>query len=195
MDKAILTPEESLLLITKTIEHTKKKFRESGHIYIFWGTLIFVVTVIQFFLLRTGSEIGTGFPALVYPLGGIYTYIHYRRKSKGDKWPRTLIGSVLQTLGILLGLNFMVLGFAFWSDLGNSLIPIFLIFLAFWTIITGISIRFSPLIIGGIVVNLIGFAAFYIDWHYHFLLLTAAAFIAFLIPGILLNIKNKKDHV
>lgn len=195
MDKTILTPEESLFLITKTIAHTKKKFKESGHIYIFWGSLIFVVTIIQYYLLSSDSNIGTGFPALVYPLGGIYTFIHYRRKSNKEKWPKTVIGSVLGTLGILLGLNFMVLGFAFWSDLGDSLVPIFLIFLAFWTIITGISIRFSPLIIGGIVVNLIGFAAFLIDWHYHFLLLTAASVIAFIIPGIMLNIKNKKDNV
>ncbi|MGW8314401.1 MAG: hypothetical protein ACWGNV_02285, partial [Bacteroidales bacterium] len=140
MDKAVLTPEESLLLISKTIEHTKKRFKDSGHIYIFWGSLIFVVTIIQYYLLSSGSDIGTGFPALVYPLGGIYTFLYYRRKSKRDKWPRTIIGTVLQTLGILLGLNFMVLGFAFWSDLGDNIVPIFLIFLAFWTIITGISI-------------------------------------------------------
>lgn len=195
MEKAVLTPEESLLLITKTIEHTKRRFKESGHIYIFWGTLIFVVTIIQFYLLRSDSRIGTGFPALLYPFGGIYTFLYYRRKSRREDIPRTVIGNVLQTLGIVLGLNFMVLGFAFWSDLGDNLVPIFLIFLAFWTIITGISIRFNPLIIGGIVVNLIGFSAFFIDWQYHFLLLAAAAVIAFLIPGILLNLKNTKENV
>lgn len=61
--------------------------------------------------------------------------------------------------------------------------------------ISGASIRFKPLIIGGIVINLIGFAGFIIDWHYHFLLLAAASVIAFIIPGILLNLKNKKDNV
>lgn len=195
MDKATLTPEESLYLISKTIETTKKRFKESGHIYIFWGTLIFVVTVVQYYMLRTGSDIGTGFPALLYPFGGIYTFLYYRRKSNKEKIPRTILGNVLQTLGILLGLNFMVLGFAFWSDLGSNLVPIFLIFLAFWTIITGISIRFNPLLISGIAVNIIGFAAFFIGWQYHFLLLAAAAVIAFIIPGILLNLKSKSDHV
>jgi hypothetical protein len=195
MEKAVLTPEESLLLITKTIEHTKKRFKESGHIYIFWGTLMFVVTIIQYYLIHSQSTIGAGFPALLYPLGGIYTFIYYRRESRNHNLPRTIIGNVLQTLGILLGLNFMILGFAFWSDLGNNLVPIFLIFLSFWTIITGISIRFSPLYVGGIIVNLIAFAAFFIDWQYHFLLLTAASVVAFIIPGILLNMKNKKDNV
>ena len=34
MDKTTLTPEESLLLITKTIEETKQRFQENGHILI-----------------------------------------------------------------------------------------------------------------------------------------------------------------
>ena len=37
MDEKI-TPEESLLLITKTIEETKKRFKENGHIIILWGS-------------------------------------------------------------------------------------------------------------------------------------------------------------
>lgn len=194
MDKAVLTPEESLFLISKTIEHTKKRFKESGHIYIFWGALMFVVTLSQYLLISSEASIGAGWPALAYPVGGIYTYMYYRRKHRNN-WPRTIIGNVLSTLGMLLGLNFMILGFAFWSDLGDTLVPIFLIFLAFWTIITGRAIKFNPLIIGGIIVNIIGFTAFLIDWHYHFLLLTAASVIAFLIPGFMLNSKNKKENV
>ncbi len=37
MDKTTLTPEESLLLITKTIEETKKRFEENGFIIIILG--------------------------------------------------------------------------------------------------------------------------------------------------------------
>jgi hypothetical protein len=42
MDKTMnekITPEESLLLITKTIEETKQRFKENGHIIILWGTI------------------------------------------------------------------------------------------------------------------------------------------------------------
>lgn len=69
---------QSLFLISKTLEQTKKKFKESGHTYIFWGSLIFVVALIQYYLLWSDSNNGSGFPALLYPLGGIYTFIYFR---------------------------------------------------------------------------------------------------------------------
>lgn len=183
----MLTPEESLLLITKTIEDTKNKFKESGHIFIFWGILMFIVSLCQFIIIRLELNIGTGFPALLYPLGGIFIYIHYRKIDKKNNLPKTIIGNILGVFGGVLGANFMILGFLFWQKLGESLFPIFLIFLTFWIIISGISIKFKPLIICGIVVNLIAFFAFYVDWQYQTLLMTMASVVGFIIPGILLN--------
>ena len=43
MNEKTLTPEQSLLLITKTIEETKERFKENGHIFVFWGTLTVIV--------------------------------------------------------------------------------------------------------------------------------------------------------
>jgi len=164
MDKTILTPEESLLLITKTIQDTKKKFKDSGDIYIFWGFLILFVSLSQYIILRLESNkiidldyTINAFPCLLYPLGGIYTYVFYRRKFRKQEMPRTMIGYILGALGPLLGANFMVLGFLFWEQLGAALIPVFLILLAIWTIISGVSIKFKPLYIGGILINLLGF--------------------------------------
>ena len=93
----------------------------------------------------------------------------------------------------LLGANYMILGFFFGETLGGHLIPVFLIIYAFWCIINGVSIGFKPLIIGGILLNLFGFAAFHINWQYQPLMFTAGAIVALIIPGILLN-KNKKQE-
>ncbi len=195
MDKTILTPEESLLLIAKTIEETKKRFKENGHIFIFWGILMFIVTISQFILIRLELANWTGFPCFLYPLGGIYTYVYYWKKYRKNDLPKTIIGNVLKTLGMLLGANLMILGFFYWQQLGEVLAPIFLIFMAFWIIITGISIKFKPLFICGIVVNLIGFVTFYFDWQYHPLFMSTASVIGFIIPGILLNKNKRQDHV
>lgn len=43
MDKNNLTPEESLLLISRTIEETKHRFQQNGHILILWGCITFSV--------------------------------------------------------------------------------------------------------------------------------------------------------
>ena len=193
MDKTILTPEESLLIISKTIEETKKRFKENGHIFIFWGILILVVALSQYVLIRMGFANKTGFPCILYPLvGGTYMYIYYRKRHKMNELPKTIIGKVLGTMGWLLGANFMILGFMFWQQLGDVLTPIFIVFLAFWIIITGTSIKSKPLFICGIVINLLAFVTFYFDWQYHPLFMSMAAVIGFIIPGILLN-KNKKQ--
>lgn len=195
MDKTILSPEESLLLITKTIEETKKRFKENGHIFIFWGILTFIVTICQYILIRQELYSKAWFPCLLYPLGAIYTYLYYRKKYKLNKLPKTIIGKVLGTMGWLLGVNLMILGFFYAGQLRESLVPVFLIFLAFWIIITGTSIKFKPLFICGIVVNIIAFATFYIDWQYHTLILSIASVIGLIIPGILLNKDKRHDHV
>ncbi len=51
MDENNLTPEESLLLITKTIEETKQRFKENGHIFILWGSITFSVFFLQYFFV------------------------------------------------------------------------------------------------------------------------------------------------
>jgi len=196
MDKTNLTPEESLLLIAKTIEETnkitieetKKGIKEGSVIYLMWGFLMFFVTLCQFIIIRLELNIGTGFPALLYTLGAIYTFIDYRKKTKNNDSPKNnLLGNLLFTLGTLFGVNIMIMGIFFGPQLGVAFIPIILILFAFWIIMTGVSIRFKPLFIGGIAINLLAFIPFLIDWQYHFLIMTIASVVGVIIPGILLR--------
>jgi len=187
MENTALTPEESLSLITKTIQDTKQRFKENGHIYILWGILVFVASMSQFILLRLDFTKIHGYPYLIMPLGAIYTYIYYWKRAKTNRLQKSVIGSLLKGLGIILAVNFILLGFLFGSHLGSSLVPIFLILLAFWAVLSGISIQSRPLIISGILLNLIGFATFYIDWQYHPLIMAIASVIGLIVPGILLN--------
>ena len=199
MENPALTPEESLLLISRTIEDTKKRFKERSFLFLFWGILIFFVSLSQFLLSKLELnrivyiENWTihYWPVFLYPLGGIVTFMYVKRTYK--KLPRTIIGNISGTMGWFLGLNFMVLGFFYWNKLGGNLIPVFLILFAFWCLINGVIIRFQPLIIGGILLNLIGYAAFYIHLQYQPLMFTAGALVALIIPGYLLN-RNKIEE-
>lgn len=191
----MLTPEESLLLITQTIEETKEKFKESGKIFIFWGILIVIVTLTQFVFIRVGLKNYTGFPCFLYPLGGFCMYAYFRKIDKKNNAPKTIIGNIISVMGVVLSANLMILGFVFSEILGASLFPIFLIFLTFWIILTGVCIRFKPLVICGIGVNLIAFATFFLDWQYQPLSMSLAAVIGFIIPGILFNKERRQKHV
>lgn len=197
MNKTTLTPEESLLLITKTIEETKKRFEENGHIIILWGVLMFTVFFSQYIFSLTGlyKKFDIIWTVILFPLGMIYTFIYIRKTVNKKNLPRTLLSRVIETMGWAMGLNLLILGFLFRQQLGDAMAPIFIILLALSMIVTGASIKFKPLFIGGLLLNLIGFCTFYLDRDYHGFSLMLGAVVGLIIPGILLNKARRKENV
>lgn len=197
MDKANLTPEESLLLITKTIEETKQRFQENGHIIILWGVLMFTVFFSQYIFSLTGlyKKFDIIWTVILFPIGGIYTFVYTRKTIKKTNMPKTLLLRVIGTMGWAMGMNLLILGIFFSQQLGNAMAPVFIILLALSMIVIGASIQFKPLFIGGLLLNLIGFCTFWLDRDYHGFSLMLGAVVGLIIPGILLNKARKKKHV
>ncbi len=195
MDKTILTPEESLSLIAETIEETKERFKENGHILVFWGTLILIVFGSQFILSLLELYQFTRYPVYLFPLvGGGYMLTIWIKERKNNK-PKTIIGSMLGSIGWIIGMNLLIMGFFFWSQLGKAMGPIFLILLALMVIVCGLSIKYKPFTIGGIVVNLIGLGSFLLESNYHGFSMMLGAVVGLIIPGILLNKARREEHV
>ena len=197
MDETILTPEESLLLITRTIEETKKRFEENGHIIILWGTLTFIVFLSQYILVFLGwyKLFDIMWTCILFPLGGIYTFIYARRKTEKKNIPTTIIGKTIGTMGWVFGVNLMILGFVFGHQLDKLAAPMFLILFALFIIMTGVSLKFRPLTVGGFLLNFIGFGIFLIPTDYYGLSMMIGSVVGLIIPGILLNRANRKEHV
>ena len=197
MDKTTLTPEESLLLITKTIEETKQRFTENGHMIILWGVLTFTVFFSQYILvlLELHKKFDIIWTVILFPLGAIYTFIYMWKNVNKKNLPKTLLTRVIGTMGWAMGMNLMILGFLFRQQLGDAMAPVFLILLALSMIVTGASIQFKPIFIGGILLNLIGFCSFFFDTDYHGFSMMLGAVVGLIIPGILLNKARRKDNV
>jgi hypothetical protein len=194
MDEKI-TPEESLLLIAKTIEETKKRFMENGNIMILWGVLTFIVFSSQYIFSLTGlyKKFDIIWTVILFPLGAIYSFIYIRKKMKN--LPATLLTRVMGTMGWAMGLNLMILGFLFGRQLGDALAPVFLILLALSMIVIGASIKFKPVFIGGLLLNLIGLGSFFLTRDYHGLSMILGAVVGMIIPGMLLNKARRKENV
>lgn len=197
MDEQKFTPEESLLLISRTIEETKKRFQENGHIIILWGSLTFIVFLSQYVLVLLGlyKLFDIAWTCILFPLGAVYTFIYATRKIKKNNIPKTVFARILGTMGWVVGLNLMILGFIFGDQLGKAIAPVFLILLSLFITITGVSIKFKPLTIGGILLNLIGLGTFLVNSDYHGLSMMLGSVVGFIIPGIMLNKANKKEYV
>lgn len=197
MDEQKFTPEESLLLISRTIEETKQRFQENGHIIVLWGSLIFLVFFSQFVLELLGlhKKFDIIWTCVLFPLGAIYTYFYIRRKIRKNNTPKTVLGITIESMGWVAGMNLMVLGFFFSDHLGKALAPVMLILLAMFIIVIGISIKFKPITIGGILLNLLGFCTFLFDPKYYGFCLMLGAVVGLIIPGIILNRANRKEYV
>lgn len=194
METKSFTAEESLDLITRTIRETRRRFQENGFIFIFWGILVFAASLGEFILNQAGRPEIAYYPYFLMPAGGVFTFFYYFIKGKRHQLSLNVIGRMLSAFGISLGVNFLVLGFVFYDRLGEAMVPVFIIFLAFWSIISGFSIRFAPLVVSGIMLNLLGFAAFFVNATYQPLIMSAAALIGVLAPGVILHITRRK-HV
>lgn len=197
MEKVDLTPEESLLLISRTIEETRRKFQENGHIIVFWGCVTFIVFLSQyvFVLLGWHTKFDIIWTTILFPLGAIYTFVYYWRKSEKNNLPNTVLARIFGTMGWVVGMNLMILGFIFHHQLGEALAPVFLILLALLVIMVGVSIKFKPLTIGGALLNLIAFGTFLVSTDYHGFSMMLGALVGLIIPGILLNKAKKEQNV
>ena len=195
MENSTLTPEQSLLLISKTIEETKERFKEFGVVFIFWGTLTFIVFGSQLILSLLELYDYMILPVYLFPLGGVFTGIWAWKEHKHKNIPKTIIGNVLQNFGWIIGMNLMIMGFLFWDKLGEAAGPVFLILFAQIIIVSGLSTKFRPLIIGGASINLIGLGSFLVDSDYHGISMMLGAVVGFIIPGILLNKARRKENV
>ena len=194
MENPTLTPEQSLLLITKTIEETKERFKENGHVLVFWGVLILIVLGCQLTLSLLELYKFTMLPVYLYPLGGVYMiYIWIKEKKKN--MPKTIIGNILGNIGWIIGMNLLIMGFFFSNQLGDAMGPIFIILLALMSIVCGLSINFKALTIGGLLVNLIGLGTFFLDRDFHGFSMMLGAVVGLIIPGILLNYARRKANV
>ncbi|MBN2613839.1 MAG: hypothetical protein JXB00_19940 [Bacteroidales bacterium] len=193
MEKTNFTPEESLLLISRTIEETKQRFKESGHVFIFWGVLMLIVFGGQHILWLFNLNKYMIWTVVLFPLGGFYMiYLWYTDMRKR---PKTIIGNILGNIGWIIGMNLLVMGVLFSNQLGEAMAPVYIILLSIMIMVSGLSIKSKPLTIGGALTNLIGLGTFLVESDYHGFSMMLAALTGFIIPGILFNIARRKNHV
>jgi hypothetical protein len=155
-----------------------------------WGGAIALCCFAQSYLLHIGMGSQSWYPYLLLPLLSIYTMFYYSKKHSSQHNPLNQISS---RLWIFTGFNIMIIAFGFNGFLQSNLIPIILILWGIATSVAGSFIRSKLLLFSGIILNLSAYAAFFIPWKQHPLLMGIVSLIAVLVPGILLYFKHKQN--
>jgi hypothetical protein len=185
-EERTLLPQESLALIAEAIRKTKENFRENSRFFLLWGWLIAAASL-GFFLLRQYTETRFFFlPFPVLSLVGIVTTLIWYRKVKATAPTETYLGYFFSRLWLVLGLSFILVVYI---SVSRGWPPFLynLIVAAIGTTVSGLAMKFRPLVWGGVLFFAAAVAGVYLPDAYLPLLTGLAMIGGYLIPGYLLK--------
>jgi hypothetical protein len=186
-DDEALTTQESLNIITEMIKNAKGNVKENSFYFLLWGTVVAVAEIGMFSLIQIGYE----HPYIVWLLAiptWIFTLVTGYRQGK-----RSRVTSHLDRISAWLWFIFGIVIFtlvAFGRTINWQLTPIIMLMSAIPTVVSGVIIKFRPLILGGISFWVFGILCFLVTGPWQFLLGAVAVTMGYLIPGFMLRYKN-----
>jgi hypothetical protein len=187
---------EGLQVIQSMINKAKNQFSESGHLYLLWGWVVFVCSIAQFIMLHYFRYEYHYLVWLTTWLAFIYQFIYLSRQKKKTR-VKTYTDDILSFVWITFVIMMFLFGVLYGRLLGDEyyrfISPGFLALYGMPTFLSGIILRFRPLLLGGIFCWLLSITATFIRPDYQLLLLTLAVVVAWIIPGYILQARYKKS--
>ena len=187
------SPEESIDLINKMLTRAKLNVEQGSFHMILWGWLISAICLGHFLLMKfTGLQHPWNIWWLTLAgavISGIYGFRQGARSSV-----RTYAGYV----HMWVWMGFLISGIILFILLLDRpwLIGVFILMLAgYATFLSGIIIKFRPMIIGGILLWLFAVAAHFLDRENALLINSLAVLLGYLAPGYMLRKKVKDGTI
>ncbi len=179
------TPEQSLDVITSMINQAKGNMQRSSFYFLLWGWTIVIANLGVYLLLKFTSVtnpfmmFGVTIPAAVIAI------IYSIRNSK-----RVIVKTHLDNISNWMWIGFGITCFifaVFGRNINWQINPIIITMCAIPTFLSGIMLRFKPLMFGGITFWIFGLIIFLVPVEIQFLLAAIAVALGYLIPGYLLR--------
>ncbi len=186
--------QNSLQLIESMINKAKNNFSESGTLYLLWGIVVFVCSMTQFISVHFFNYDQAYYIWFLTWLVVIYQIFFLSKKAKKERvktYTADIIKYVWICFVVLLFLFIFILQF---QKSYISINPGILIIYGMPTFLSGIILKFKPLVIGGISCWLLAIGSVFVPAEFHTLFICAAVLFAWIIPGILLRRKFKNQN-
>ena len=190
-----LTHIESLTVIQAMINKAKDQFSENGHLYLLWGWVILICSI-GHYILMTFFEYKEASMIWMLTWVAVIYQMYYLWKQGKKRKVRTYTDDIIVWVWLTFVILMFLFGFLFAKALGGQYYQFMNVgFLALYgmpTFLSGITIRFKPLITGGITCWILSIVACFVRYEYHLLFLAAAVIMAWIIPGYILRARFKK---
>jgi hypothetical protein len=188
-----MTGEESLKIITEMINKTKMNIRQSSFHLLLWGWLIFFCSLSEYLLFKFTDFASPWYVWYFVIPGAIVSLVYGFVKGRKERaWTYATMVYVWTWMGFLVAST--VLFIIVWKKM-ESVAPLILTLAAMPTLISGIILKFRPLIIGAITFWIFALVAHFGGPEIAPLAVPVAMLTGYLIPGYMLKRKNGHDAV
>jgi len=148
--------EEQIEVISKVINSTKENLKPLSVNFIFWGSLIVVMSLIHYSIPQFVQY--TEYSSLLFwtilPMLGMLFTIVYNIKIRKVLGYETYLNRVIKIIWGIFNLSWLVMVVTSLLNGINNPVPEILFLLSTTLITTGIIIKFKPILIGGILLML-----------------------------------------
>ncbi len=186
-----LTPSDSIRIINEMIETSKGNIQDNANYFIIWGYVVLLACILHFVLLKFTDFEKPYLAWLIVLIGFIPTTIYSKRQIKKNK-----IFTHIDRINIFLWLTFgisYIIFIAYMSKFNYQIFPFVFLLVGNCVFMSGINLKFKPLIAGGIIYWAGTIVSFYLSLEYLLLLTFILIIIAYLLPGYLLKYKKESD--
>ena len=193
MTEEPLQPLESLALIDSMINKAKNRFYENGHMYLLWGWVILFCSLVHY-LLQYVFKVEQFYMVWFLTWGALIYQFVYLRSKRRKQTVVTYTDHIIRYVWFvfLIMMVLLVIVVTRFSNNPNSTDAVFLVLYGMPTFLSGIILKFPPLIRGGIFCWLLAVLSLFVPVEYHMLFISAAVIAAWIIPGYLLKAHYKK---
>lgn len=189
-NEKMMTGEESLRIISEMLNKTRANFRQGSFHLLFWGWLIVICSLLEFGLTHFTRSTHPWY-AWMLVIPGVFVSMGYGITTGRKLKMHTYADSVWMWTWIAFLIS-MILLFIIHAKSLDTVTPYILMLVGFPTFVSGVIIKFKPLIIGGISFWIFALLTNFGGPVIGPLCVPVAMIIGYLIPGYML--KNKVGH-
>ena len=197
-DSDLMDEKQSLEVIREMIRVSRIKMQNNGLLFIVWGWAMFVTNLTGYLksTLVTTFAIGKildyigvalGLLAIVFTL-----YYILKQRRKAQSYISISLRYVWISMIVCMSLTSMILANNLRKPDFDLQHPVFMVFIAFATVVTGGILRYRLIIAGGIVFGILAYICSYMNLQNQILMEAIAWLATFIIPGHILFANRKK---
>ena len=186
-----LKPKESLQIIESMIQRTKGNLNDSSFYFLLWGWIVLIGNIGQIIFQRYPDFEKPYLIWLIVIPGIIASMVYGMKQGRKNK-----VSSHLDRINFLIWMTFLfsyIIIIVFMKEINYKIAPMIFLFAGNATFLTGIVIKFKPLILGGFAFWIGVIFQFSLPVEYIDYVSPVIIILGYLIPGYLLKIQNRKN--